>query len=56
MKPLFGDPIGPWHRVFAWWPIRTFDQCIVWLKWVERRCIQKHQYLDGGADFWWQYK
>jgi hypothetical protein len=20
-----------------------------------RRRIQKHQHLDGGADFWWQY-
>ena len=54
-KMMFGDPIGPWHDWFAWFPIRTFDQRFAWLRKVRRRCIQKHQYLHGGADFWWQY-
>ncbi|ESZ60682.1 hypothetical protein NL532_24275 [Mesorhizobium sp. C120A] len=53
--PFFGDAIGPWHDHFAWLPIRTYDQRLVWLKWCRRRCVQKHQYLDGGGDFWFQY-
>ncbi len=53
--PLFGSPIGPWHRHFAWLPVRTYDQRFVWLRSCFRRCIQKHQYLPGGSDFWWQY-
>ena len=54
-RPTFGDPIGPWRRVFAWWPTRTYDRQLVWLRPVWRRCIQKHDYLYGGDDFWWQY-
>ena len=54
--PKFGFPIGPFHEWFAWYPIRTFDHRLVWLKTVLRRRIQKHSYLDGGPDAWWQYK
>lgn len=55
-KPIFGDPIGPWHWWFAWKPIRTYDARIAFLRWVRRRCIQKHAYLPGGGpDQWWQY-
>lgn len=55
--PMFGDPVGPWHKWFAWKPVKTYDQRFVWLRTVERRCIQKHEYLPhGGADFWWQYR
>lgn len=53
--PMFGSPIGPWHRVFAWLPVRTYDRRFVWLRPCWRRCIQKHQYLPGANDFWWQY-
>jgi hypothetical protein len=53
--PCFGAPVGPWHRWFAWRPVRTFDMRLVWLRWVGRRCIQKHDYITGGGDFWWQY-
>jgi hypothetical protein len=53
--PLFGAPCGPWHWKFAWLPIRTYDARFVWLRWVARRTIQKHHYLPGGADFWFQY-
>ncbi|MGV2049293.1 hypothetical protein ACQZ48_04340 [Agrobacterium sp. 22-209-1] len=52
---MFGDPVSGWHDHFAWFPVRTYDQRLVWLRWVRRRCIQKHQYLYGGPDFWWQY-
>jgi hypothetical protein len=56
-SPRFGHPIGPWHWHFAWHPIRAYDQRLAWLRWVERRCIQKHAYLNGGGpDFWWQYR
>jgi hypothetical protein len=55
-RPRFGEQVGPWHWHFAWWPVRTYDQRLVWLRWVERRCIQKNEYLYGGGDFWWQYR
>ena len=55
-RPTFGFPIGPWHRRFAWWPIDTFDCGWMWLRFVYRRRIQKHDYLNGGADRWWQYR
>jgi hypothetical protein len=54
-QPLFGFPMGPWHDHFAWWPVRTYDGRLVWLKWVRRRGIQKLQHLDGGDDQWFQY-
>lgn len=54
--PAFGDSIGPWAPSFAWLPHWTFDAGWVWLVPVWRRMIQKHYYLDGGADFWWQYR
>ena len=54
-KMMFGDPVGPWHDWFAWFPIRTYDQRFAWFRWVRRQSVQKHQYLDGGPDFWWRY-
>ena len=54
--PLFGDPKGPWIKSFAWLPRFTYDGGYVWLHRVWKRHIQKHQYLDGGADWWWQYR
>lgn len=54
--PRFGFPIGDWHNWFAWKPVQTYDNQFVWLKTVKRRCIQKHDYLFGGPDFWFQYK
>jgi len=54
-KPLFGTPIADWHTWFAWFPVKTWDYRIVWLKKVKRRRIQKHHYLTGGEDSWWQY-
>ena len=55
-SPLFGSPVANWTPWFAWRPVRTYDgrRRLFWM--VERRLIQKHQFLDGGADFWWQYK
>ena len=53
--PMFGDPCGEWHRWFAWRPVRSYDGRLAWLRFVSRRGIQKHQYLHGGADFWFQY-
>lgn len=54
--PIFGDPVGPWIRTFAWVPRFCFDAGHVWLRPVWKRHILKHQYLDGGADWWWQYR
>ena len=53
---MFGEPIAPWHYWFAWHPIRTWDGRWVWLRKVQRRLIQRHQYIDHeGDDQWWQY-
>jgi hypothetical protein len=54
-QPLFGSAVGPWHRHFALLPVKSYDQRAIWLCWCWRRCIQKHHYLLGGADFWFQY-
>lgn len=54
--PRFGFPIAHWHWSFAWFPIRTYDGRRAWLRWVQRRRIQKYEHLDGGADQWWQYR
>ncbi len=53
--PTFGDPCTGWLPKFAWLPTWTLEGW-KWLRWVERRRIHKHQYLNGGADFWWQYR
>lgn len=43
--PMFGDPIGPWHWHFTWRPVRSYDQRLIWPRWVEGHCIQKHSDL-----------
>lgn len=53
--PMFGDFIGSWHTWFAWYPIMTYDGRFVWLKYVWRRGVYRHQYLSGGSDFWFWY-
>ncbi|MER9912841.1 hypothetical protein NKJ71_19635 [Mesorhizobium sp. M0050] len=56
--PFFGDAIGPWHDHFAWLPIRTYDQRLVWLKWCRRREVMKLYLFEGvgtGTEIWFQY-
>ncbi len=53
---MFCAPVAPWHDWFAWFPIRTYDQQLVWLKKVRRRSMQVHFFLSpGGGDRFWQY-
>lgn len=54
--PLFGTPTGPWMLTFAWRPRHTFDGGWVWLRFCWKRYVHKHQWLDGGPDWWWQYR
>ena len=54
--PMFGRPTGPWIRTFAWRPVFTFDRGTVWLRPVWKRHIYKHRWLEGGPDWWWQYR
>lgn len=54
-KPMFGEPIAPWRNWFAWRPVETVDGGWCWLQTVRYRRVYKHQYLRGGADFWFQY-
>lgn len=53
--PAFGRAFTPWWRWFAWRPVETVDRGKVWLRLVWRRRIHKHQYLNGGRDFWFQH-
>lgn len=53
--PRFGSPVAPWHRWFAWRPVDTVDRGYRWLTLIHRRRIHKHGFLNGGADFWFQY-
>lgn len=52
--PFFGDA-GPWHDHFAILPIRTYDQQLVWLRWVRRRLVEKRHLVIGASDAWFQY-
>lgn len=56
LLPLFGDPVGPWIKSFAWIPHFTIDAGWTWMRPIWKRHIHKHQYLDGGSDFCWQYR
>lgn len=51
----FADRIGSWHRWFAWYPVRTYDQRIVWFRIIWRACFQKPAYLSGLPDMWFVY-
>lgn len=53
-EPTYGHAVGPWHRRFAWRPIRTIDRGWVWLRPVWRRRCQSHDYLSGPIVEWWQ--
>lgn len=53
--PAFGNPVGVWHRWFAWYPISTYDRGMRWLCTVERRRYVTHSYLPvqvSGTLFW----
>ena len=54
-RPLFGFPITPWHRWFAWHPVDTADRGWRWLRIVWRRRCQKKPMLDGPGMRWFQY-
>lgn len=53
--PKYADPIGHWHKIFACIPINTLDEGWKWLCFVQRRRTQKHDWLSGGPDLFWQY-
>lgn len=54
--PMFYDPVGPWHRWFAWRPVDTVTHGWRWFRVVERRRIQSKMYLPGPVDQGWQYR
>lgn len=54
--PRFGTVVGPWIKTRAWFPVFTIDSGMVWLRRVWKRHVHKHQFLDGGPDWWWQYR
>ena len=54
--PRFGDPIGNWHKWFAWYPIQTFDGRTSWLRTIERRRIQLKSSITHMTSWWWQYR
>lgn len=54
---MFAQPVTPWWRWFAWYPVKTWDHRWRWFCWVERRLMQKKPWLDGplGSD-WFQHR
>jgi len=57
------DPLPeiPWHRYFAWHPVRTEEGKWLWLKYVCRKGISYHKpgelsnyFIDSVRS--WQYK
>jgi len=57
-QPMFGSPMTPWWRWFAWRPIRTLDRGWVWLRPVWRRRCLIAGYLalePHGPDTWLQH-
>ncbi|AYD87289.1 hypothetical protein SEA_TENNO_86 [Arthrobacter phage Tenno] len=53
-EPRFGSPVSNWYRTWAWKPVHTVDRGYIWLRPYWRRNIQRHAFLDGGPQFWWQ--
>lgn len=51
-EPMFGMPVGPWFRWFAWHPTKTVDRGWRWLRPVWRRRYQTKPHLDGPT-MWW---
>lgn len=51
----FGDFVGPWRPAFAWLPIQLFDGHWVWLRSLEKRRAQTHDYLTPSGS-WWVYR
>jgi len=55
LMPLFGEPLGPWCKWFAWRPVKLTDGGFVWFRWVARRRIEGHNNLSPHPGNWWQY-
>lgn len=53
--PMFGNPIGPWFRWFAWRPVRTMDRGWRWLRPVWRRRYQSKSHLQGPMFQWFHH-
>jgi hypothetical protein len=47
LTPMFGVPISDWKSCFAWRPVRTIDEGLIWLRRYWRRRIRKKAHLDG---------
>jgi hypothetical protein len=54
LLPRFGDPVSEWYRQFAIIPVWTIDRGWVWMRTYWKRTVVKHEFLDGGPDFWFQ--
>ena len=54
-KMMFVDPVGPWGWWFAWFPVRTYDKRLVWLRWVRRRPMRFKSKMFNYSDYSWQH-
>jgi len=53
--PAFGYPVAPWHRWFAWRPVKTVDRGWVWGRMTWKRIIHKKASLPGPNYTYFQY-
>lgn len=49
------ERLSKWHRKFAWWPIRTEGDNMIWMERILRK--GRVHYRSGGTIRWdWSYK
>ncbi|MGJ4084341.1 hypothetical protein [Corynebacterium macclintockiae] len=47
---------GPWHRWFAWRPVRTEQHGWRWLRTVERRQLTGPTFSPMDSPYLWKYR
>lgn len=47
---------GPWHRWFAWYPVRTEQHGWRWLRTVERRQLTGPIFSPLDSPYLWEYR
>ena len=53
---MMADAYGPWHRWFAWYPVRTEQHGWRWLRTVERRQLTGPTFSPYDSPHLWFYR